>query len=495
MKRVIRENIPSFAAILGLVAIAAVVGGYILNEQRLRFPFIEDEPARYEIVFSNAQAVTPGQGQSIQVSGVQIGLIGDVRLEEGRAIVGVDIEPRYADLIKEDARALLRPRTGLKDMYIQLFPGSPDAPRAAEGFTIPVANTLTDVDLDEILNSLDERTRDYVKLLVQGTGEGLKDRGSDVAEVFRRFAPTLRDLGRVNRAVARERVSLRRLITSMARLNERLARNPEDLSQLVDTSAATFRAFASEDDNLRATISELAPTLEQTNTTLRQVLPFARELEPATRRLVPTMRALDEANREVRPAARTITPIVRDPIRPFVRESRPVVRDLAPAAESLADVSPELTRDLGVLNRFFNMLAHNPRGREDANQPNREEGYLFWLAWVGHQTVNLINTDDANGPMRPVFLTGTCTTLQTFIETEGFNAPVMEFGFNLSALFANICGNEDGPSVSLDELLKILPPDLVALLPKPTLEKVDKDASKKIDATLAKARAKTKAGR
>ena len=485
MKRTVIENVPHVLKIIGLIAIATVVGVYILNEQRLRFPWIEEEPVRYEVAFSTAQAVTPGQGQTVQVAGVTIGRIGPVRLEDGRGIVVIEVEPEYADLVRTDTQALLRPRTGLKDMYIQLFRGEEDAPEAEPGYRIPVANTLTDVDLHEILGELDERTRDYLTLLVNGAGEGLKGRGRDVAELFQRFEPTLRDLSRVNRAVARERVALRRLVTSMAKLNTRLARNPEALTQLVDTSAATFRAFASEDDNLRATIDELAPTLEQARSTLSDVRPFARELGPATGRLVPTMRALAEANRDVREPAREMTPIVRDRIRPFVREAQPVVRDLSPAAKSLSDLFPDLNADLTVLNRFFNMLAFNPAGREPASKEDREEGYLWWLAWVTHQTINLINVDDANGPMRPLFLTGTCTTLQGFIEAEGINAALLEFGFNLTPAFATLCGDPDGPSVDLDELLETLPPELIELLPEGPLKKVDPQAAEKIEKALA----------
>ena len=123
MSRVIRKNLGPFAAILVLVALAAVVGAYILNEQRLRFPLAEPKPFRVNVEFDNAQAVTPGQGQTAQVAGVRIGDIAEVKLRDGRAIVGLDIEPRYRDLIHRDARAQLRPRTGLKDMYVQIFPG------------------------------------------------------------------------------------------------------------------------------------------------------------------------------------------------------------------------------------------------------------------------------------------------------------------------------------------------------------------------------------
>ena len=77
-----------------------------------------------------AQAVTPGQGQTVRVSGVRVGDITGVDLKNGRAIVTMDLEPGYKGFVHTDATALLRPKTGLKDMFIELDPGTGRAPRA-----------------------------------------------------------------------------------------------------------------------------------------------------------------------------------------------------------------------------------------------------------------------------------------------------------------------------------------------------------------------------
>ena len=451
MKRQIAKYLRPFLAIIALILIATAVSGVILKNQRLRFPFIDPAPIEMAAELENAQSVTPGQGQTVQVAGVKIGDIGEAKLRDGRAIVRLDIDPKFKDLIHTDARAALRPRTGLKDMYVQVYPGSPEAPLAKENHTIPISRTMTDVDLDEILSSLDADTRDYLQLFINGAGEGLKGRGQDLAEVFRRFKPTFRDLGRVNRAVSKEREALKTTINSLAQVTTELNRRPQQLSRLVDASAATFEAFASEDDNLRSTVRQLPGTLDQAQQTLAAVQPFADQLGPTARRLIPAFQALDEANTAMRPLGREATPILRDQIRPFVRTARPLVRDLRPAAQGLNATMPDLTRSLKVFNTFFNLLAYNDKGREGPETADRDEGYLFWLAWVSHQGTNLHNIDDANGPMRPVFLTGTCTTLTKLV---GENAE-MEFGFNLSPLLANVCGNPVTESIDLPVQRKI----------------------------------------
>ena len=449
MTRVIRKNLGPFTAILVLIVIAIVVGGYILDNQRFRFPLAEDTPMRINVELDTAQAVTPGQGQTVQVAGVEIGDIGSVKLEGGRALVGLDIKKEYETLIRRDARASLRPRTGLKDMYVQVFPGEDPTP-VKEGFTIPIANSLTDVDLDEILSELDARTRDYLTLLANGAGEGLRGKGDDLARTLERYGPTVRDLGRVNREVAKERIALRRLVTSLAQINGELAERPEDLSRLVSTGSTTLRAFASEDDNLRDATGELAPTLQTATATLNAVKPFADELGPTTKALLPAVRELEDVNAAVSPFAREATPIVRTKIRPFVRRAVPLVKDLAPAARGLARTFPELDRSAKVLNDFTNMLGHNKDGREAPDKAGRDEGYLFQLGWLAHQTTNLQSVDDANGPMRPIFLTGTCSTLTSLVH----DLPQAEFALGLSPLLATVCKNPTTRSLSVNRALR-----------------------------------------
>jgi len=449
--RVLRKNLLALGAILVLVVVAALVGAYILDEQRQRFPFVDAQPFRINVELDNAQAVTPGQGQTAQVAGVRIGDIADVRLRGGRALVSLDIDPRYRDLIHRDARAQLRPRTGLKDMYVQIAPGK-DGPPVKENFTIAVSASLSDVDLDEILSELDARTRDYITLLANGGGEGLRDRGDDLARILKRFEPTVRDLSRVNHAVAEERIALRRLVTSLAQINRTLARKPRDLSRLVSSASTTLRAVASEDADLRAAVSELAPTLREATTTLRAVGPFADELGPTTRALLPAVRELEKVNAAVSPFAREATPIVRERIRPFVRRALPLARDLAPAARGLARTFPELQRDTNVANNLVNMLTHNQRGREEPQNAARDEGYLFWLAWVTHQTANLQSLDDANGPMRPIFATGTCTTLTSLVN----DLPQAEILLGLSPLLETVCKNPQTASLDVTKSLRAI---------------------------------------
>ncbi|MDX6649145.1 MAG: phospholipid/cholesterol/gamma-HCH transport system substrate-binding protein [Solirubrobacteraceae bacterium] len=411
MMTAIRKRAGDFAAILVLVVIAGGVGGYILSNQRLRFPFIEEKPFQLQAAFSTAQAVTPGQGQTVRMAGVRIGDISAVKLRDGQAIITMDLDPEYKDLVHTDASALLRPKTGLKDMFIELDPGSTTEPLAKAGWTLPVRNTLPDVNPDEVYSALDADTRDYLKLLVNGAGEGLKGRGADLQEVFARFEPTNRDIARVTTAIETRRANLKRLVNSLQRLNTELATRGGDLSQLVTASATVFRAFASESSNISLAVRRFPSALRQTTSTLGRVQTFAEVLTPTADKLRPAVRSLNTANRAIQPFAREAAPILHNSIRPFVRGARPLVRDLKTPGRQLADATPDLTRSFVVLNKLFDLFSYNPNGREGPGVANRQEGYLFWIAWVTHQTVNVFNTGDAHGSFRPVTIGGPCGIL------------------------------------------------------------------------------------
>jgi len=434
----IRKHLKDFLAVIGLIIVAGAVSVYILGKQRLRFPYVQDKPYVLQAEFQTAQAVIAGQGQTVRVAGVRIGDIGDVELKDGRAIVRMDIDRKYKDMIHTDATALLRPKTGLKDMFIQVDAGTDDAPVAKEKWTIPVGATSPDVNPDEILSTLDADTRDYLRLLISDAGRGLEGRGSDLRDLFRRFEPTHRDLAAVNGAIAERRTNLRRLITSLNQLNGELASHDDDIAGLVTSSSAVLRSFASEEQNISSAVRELPSTLRQTTASLGQVQRFAEVLGPTTERLRPAARALDPANQAVKPFAEEATPLLANDIRPFVREARPLVRDLRPASIQLADASPGLTRTFAQLNNFFNLLAYNPNGREGPENASRQEGYLFWLGWAQHMAIQLFSTSDANGAFRPVTLAAPCATIQQSIEGE----PELEFLEMLTPLLTDskACG-------------------------------------------------------
>lgn len=433
MRTAIRKHLRDFIALSLLFAVALAAAGYMLAHQRLRFPFIQSSPMTVKADFTTGQAVIPGQGQTVRVAGVKIGDIGGVSLQDGRAVVSLEIDPKYKHLLHQDATALLRPKTGLKDMFIEVDPGSDKSPLMKAGDHIPIANTAPDVNPDEILSALDSDTRAYLQLLINGAGKGLAGNGMNLRAIFKRFEPLHRDLARVSKAIAQRRQNMKRLIHNYAALVDELSTKDRDLRTLVEASNQVFKQFGSQDRNIAATVARLPGTLNQTATTLQKVNTLSQVMQPALNGLGPVMTQIDKTNHQVLPFVKEATPEIKNQIRPFVKVARPYVRTLRPASENLATASPDLTSAFKELNRFFNMVAYNPGGAEKLKSPTdttRDEGYQFWLAWVAHVTDSMFSTSDASGPLRRAITTIDCNTLRSAV-----GATALEPLLGLSSIF------------------------------------------------------------
>jgi phospholipid/cholesterol/gamma-HCH transport system substrate-binding protein len=411
MKRAIGKHAGEFATILALVALAAAVAIYITAHERLTLPSWVpgvQKQFKLDVEFSTAQAVTPGQGQTVDISGVQVGRVAGVSLHNGRAVVSTDIEPRYAR-IYPNATVLLRPKTGLKDMVLELDPGTRSSGQALKsGATIPVSNTLPDVNLDEVLAGLDADSRDYLQLLVSAGGQGLGGaNGKRLASVFRRFDPTARDLAKAASLVAQRRENLRRVIHNFQLLATALGKNDKQLSQFVVNSNGVFKRFAAQNQNLGQTVALLPSALSAANTALIKTDRLAKTLGPTLGALQPAARALGPSLKASQPFLRDTTPIIRDQLRPFARKAQPAVKALAPAASQLSAATPKLTTVGSVLNYLLNELAYKPPGGNGiANQ-----GYLFYLPWANHNTNEIFSAQDALGPVRRGIVLVSCSGL------------------------------------------------------------------------------------
>ena len=405
MRRAIREHTKDFLAILALIVFATFVAGVILSSQRQPYPawvpFLGDDQFELEIEMPTAQAVTPGQGQTVQMAGVEIGDIREVSLEDGRAIVTVGVNEPYEELIHTDATVLMRPRTGLQDMTLEIDSGTSDE-TVSEGDRIPLAQTEANVQPDQILASLDGDTRNYLKLLLQGAGEGLGGNGEALSAGFRRFEPLGLYLKQINGGLAERRRNIERAISSFGELAAELAESDTRLADFVSTQSQVFDAFANQEANLREMLQELPSTLEETRAALASGQLLAEELGPASEALIPAVQAFEGGQESAQRLARETLSPIRDQLRPFTREVRPTLRHLGQAAPPLGSTVDSTTKAFEDLNRFFNAWAYNPGGPQ--------EGFLFWTAWLNHNANNTALLQDAHGALPRGIVLQSCQT-------------------------------------------------------------------------------------
>jgi phospholipid/cholesterol/gamma-HCH transport system substrate-binding protein len=411
VKRAIAIHRKDFAAILALIVASLGVVAYILRHQ----PAFNFNRSYYTVQaeFATGAAVSAGQGQAVTIAGVRVGQVGAVRLDHGRALVTMNIDQQYAPIYR-DATVLLRPRTPLKDMYLALDPGTRSAGALPSGSVLGVASTSPDIDVDQILSSLDADSRNYLLLLLSGGAQAFQDPGAvgtapspqavrALQGTLKRFAPLNRDTRTLTTLLTTRQQNIRRAIHNLNLVAGSLGAVNGELASLISSANTNFSAISSQDANLQSALTLLPGTLAQSTNTLGKVQTFAARTAPTLHALLPFARALAPALQASRPLFRDTTPVIRDQLRPFSIAVQPLAQTLQPAAADLARATPELSRTVGVLNSLFNTLAYQPKGSE--------QGYLFWGAWLSHIAASLTDTQDADGPIvRGIFM-ATCPQL------------------------------------------------------------------------------------
>jgi phospholipid/cholesterol/gamma-HCH transport system substrate-binding protein len=386
-------------AIAGVVMMLA-----IFTQQKASLPawlpLVGEEFEHISAEFSTAQAVTPGQGQAVDIAGIQIGKVTSVDLENGHAVVGMDIEPQYMELIHPDASFLLRPKTNLNDMIVEIEPGS-EKGEVEDGAHFDLTQTEPNTNLDAFLATLDADTRQYIQLLVAGGAQGIGGRGKQLSNALRRFQPFVHYTAKLNKAVAARHVALSHVIHNFGLLTTELARHDAAVKRFVTSSKDALGNFANQQQSVQAAFEEFPSALQAARSGLASSNRFSKAAYPTLIKLIPQAQALTPAFQATERLFSETTAPIRDQIRPFTRETRPVLTHGTEAAKPFEKTVRSFGNSLGGFNSFLNELSYNPKGSR--------ESYLFYLPWLNHNFNSAFNLEDAGGPILRGLVVISCT--------------------------------------------------------------------------------------
>jgi phospholipid/cholesterol/gamma-HCH transport system substrate-binding protein len=416
-------------AIAVLTAIAIAMTLWIFTQQKASLPswapFVGEDFVHLGADFSNAQAITPGQGQAVVIAGIQVGKISSVDLEDGHAVVGMEIEPRYLDLIHSNATLLLRPKTNLNDMVVEISPGSGRG-HVEAGHVFPLSQTEPSIPFEAFLSTLDADTQQYLQLLLAGGAQGIGGRGRQLSGAFRRLQPFSHYIAKLNGAVAQRRVALARVIHDFGLLTEELGRHDRDLERFVSSSNDALGNFANQQRSIQESLVEFPATLNALRSALASSDRFTTVARPALLGLIPQAQALGPALKANERFFKQTTVPIRDQIRPFTRQVRPVLVHTNEGAADLKTTVNSFGNALGGFNSFLNELAFKPKGSR--------QSLLFYLPWLNHDLNASFNLTDGGGPVfrsqallscNGAFLAQSVTLLKPFLETviQGVRLP------------------------------------------------------------------------
>jgi virulence factor Mce-like protein len=344
-----RRRQPRSATMIGLIAIVVLAVLMFLGFTK-HIPFTHGYILKAQ--FQSANSIRPNS--PVRIAGVNVGKVKSVEALQGTNAAVVTMEISKSGLpIHSDATAKIRPRIFLEgNFFVDLQPGTPGAPELHSGDTIKITQTATPVQLDQVLTSLQSDTRSDLQRLLEGLSTALNAkptqaqdadmdpiaRGKTGAQAFNHAYDAIPSSERSTAQVFQALLGtepgrdVARLVRGTAATSGALIRNENQLQGLITNFNTTMAALASESDNLRTSVHELAPTLANADATLASL-----------DRAFPPTRAFA---REILPGVRE-TPATIDAAFPWIAQTRQLVskQELGGLAEALSPA----TRDLAKL--------------------------------------------------------------------------------------------------------------------------------------------------
>jgi phospholipid/cholesterol/gamma-HCH transport system substrate-binding protein len=297
---------------------------------------------RFSVEFN--QATELASNAEVEIAGVTVGHVTSVGLDHRtgltRAVIQIDHQyvPRPAG-----TRAILRQKSLLGETYVQLSAGNPHGPKLRDGAVLPKGHVAQTVQLDQILNTFDPKTRAAFQTWMQQGGIALTNRGQQFNAAFAELYPFATNVNSVLAVLQRQKSATSTLLHDGGQVFSALASSPTQLQGFVRNTNQLFATTASRDQALAATIRAFPGFLAQLRATTYKVGSFAAntkplvdELHPAVKQLDPALQSLAELAPELQTLVNNVLPLTSagrsglPALGSFLTQGVPFLRSLKP---------------------------------------------------------------------------------------------------------------------------------------------------------------------
>lgn len=248
-------------------------------------------PKGYRISVRIPEATQLAPQSDVRISGVSVGKVVSLEHDGDRTRAELQIAPQFAPL-PATTRVIQRQKTLLGETYLELSTGPTRGPSLADGATIPDRNVASTVQLDEILRSLNGRSRRNLQRWLQGWSGALDGRAQDISDSIGTLATLMDDGGADLRVLAQDRRALQRLVADSATVFSTVGRRSADIHQLIVSTNAILATTSRRRQALQQILTRLPPFLAALRSTTAPVTQITAQLTPALQELRPAARRL-----------------------------------------------------------------------------------------------------------------------------------------------------------------------------------------------------------
>jgi phospholipid/cholesterol/gamma-HCH transport system substrate-binding protein len=346
------KEIPSIPKLLTMVAFALGSFGALLFLWLSFGGPVPFHPKGYRVHVQFPEAGQLTEQSDVRISGVNVGKVIKVNPDpNGPTDAIIEIKPKFAP-IPAATKATLRSKTLLGETFVELAPnrGKNPKPLAEEG-TIPVSAVAPTVELDELLSTFDEPTREAFQVWMQEQAVAMDGRGAEINATFQEFPELVDNFAALSQTLEAQNTAVRETVSSTGAFFRALSARQGDLRGLISAADKTFNTIGDRNEQL-AEIFRRFPAFERAST---ELLPKVTEL---AEQADPTVVRLQQVATQMTPAFQAVEDLSPDLAR-FMTRLTPVA-DAAekglPAFDRILGQFPPLLEDFGPFTRTINPL-------------------------------------------------------------------------------------------------------------------------------------------
>jgi phospholipid/cholesterol/gamma-HCH transport system substrate-binding protein len=342
--------VPTTSAVGRIAAVAALVGAVVVV-----LLLVLGGGSSYTVTAEFANASQLVTGNNVSVAGAPVGSVKQISLsDDGQALVKLEISDSAYTPLPEGTHATVRSQSlsGIANRYVDLaLPTQPDGKEISSGGEITQADTTSEVDLDQLFNTLDQPTVSHLQEVIRGFARAYDGVGAKANRGFYYLNPFLSTSRRVFAELNSDQANLEGLVVDGASLLSTLDAKSPEISSLVANLNGMLGTIGSEQASLASAVSQLPDFMRQFNTTAVNLRAALDDLQPLVN--------------YTRPVARKL--------HPFAKRLRGFAHDAVPTVKNLNQVinSPGQSNDLIELTRLQDPLAQIGVGPVDRNGASR----------------------------------------------------------------------------------------------------------------------------
>lgn len=310
------------------------------------------------------------EGNQVKLKGIVVGTIDSMRVRNGLAEVTMSLDPE-AMPIHSDATFTIRPASLLGERYIDLDRGTAGSPGLDTSRIVPIAQTATNVGLEDMLNTMDDPAGHGLAMLVDTLGGGVRGNGEKVDETITGLAPNMKEVQALSAVLKNQNELLGRLVEDAEPIVGALAdQEGQTVDRLVAATDTVLGVTASHQEDLEKTLDKLPDTLEVGRKTLRALSDTADEAAPTLDALEPFTEDLPEISEEMEEFADALDPALATS-QPLLEAAEELLLQARRPADDLRIGAPELAQTVKGTEKLVGALT-----------ANREDVFTFIRNWA-----------------------------------------------------------------------------------------------------------------